>query len=346
MIVSRINNTQSVSKIGHIVRVDPRQPDKFIYVESNATNALGVVTEAKPYKSLCNIATIGETKVFVVDNVRKGDIIRTQKSTDNISTGACRVAKDADVPYLKVGTALSSGRGLVSVSLEWAHINTTSTGSFQPLDADLTRLADYRRIGGDTNYTQFDADGTVQFVGDATVWDDIRIVPNVFDVPGLTDPDIISYQPTGSGATFKVYAFAKGDEGFFTIQLPHSYKHGSNLKAHVHWTPGTRGIAENGNVVQWRLDYSFAPISGSFPASQTLDLSDACDGTNHKHQMTSEVVISGVGLTISSQMWGRIYRWNNVSDTWAGTGANLPIFIEIDIHYEMDTCGSRDSALK
>jgi len=45
-------------------------------------------------------------------------------------------------------------------------------------------------------------------------------------------------------------------------------------------------------------------------------------------------------------MWGRIYRWNDVSDTWVGTGANLPIFIEFDIHFEMDTVGSHTHTTK
>jgi hypothetical protein len=188
----------------------------------------------------------------------------------------------------------------------------------------------------------------MSFVGDATRWDDIRIIPNVFDVPGNTDPDIISYQPAGSGATFKVYAFAKGDMGFFTIQFPHSYKVGSTLKAHVHWTPGPRGVAESGNTVQWRLDYSIAPIGSNFPASTTISLADACDGVNHKHQMTAEVDIPGVGTGtgVSAQMWGKIYRWNDASDTWAGTGNNLPIFIEFDIHYEQDSVGSKTSSSK
>ena len=179
-----------------------------------------------------------------------------------------------------------------------------------------------------------------------TVWDDMRVVPNVFDVPGGTDPDVISYQPGGSGPTFKVYAFAKGDEGFFTIQLPHSYKEGTDLRAHVHWTPGPRGNEENGNTVQWRLDYSFSPINGNFPAASTAAMADACDGVDHRHQMTAQATISGAGLTMSSQMWGRVYRWNDASDTWVGTGNNLPIFIEFDMHYQIDTIGSRTYSTK
>jgi hypothetical protein len=45
-------------------------------------------------------------------------------------------------------------------------------------------------------------------------------------------------------------------------------------------------------------------------------------------------------------MWGRVYRLNDLSDTWAGVGANLPIFIEIDLHYEQNSIGSRSSNSK
>jgi hypothetical protein len=235
---------------------------------------------------------------------------------------------------------------------KWGYINPLNNwDGFIGLPTDLIHTGDNvifgtGRFGGASHYTEFESDGTLHMVGNATAWDDMRIIPNIFDVPGGTDPDVISYQPAGSGATFKVYAFAKGDEGFFTIQIRHGYKEGSTMKAHLHWTPGARGVAENGNVVQWRFDYSIAAIGQNFPASQTISLADACDGVNHKHQMTAEVDIPGTGIGISSQIWGRVYRWNDVSDTWAGIGANLPIFVEFDIHIELDTLGSREHSTK
>jgi hypothetical protein len=198
-------------------------------------------------------------------------------------------------------------------------------------------------LGGPVHHTTFEADGTMLMSGDATVWDDIRIIPSVWDVAGGTDPDIIDYLANGAGTAFKVYAFAKGDQGWFTLQLPHGYKAGTDLMAHVHWTPGPRGVAENTKVVQWRLEYSIVSIGGNFPSPSTIPIPGTCDGVNHKHLMTAQVAISGVGLGISSQMFGRIYRFNDVSDTWVGIGNNLPIFIELDFHIEMDTIGSRTS---
>jgi hypothetical protein len=116
------NNTQSLSKIGYLVTTDPRDPSAFVYLSNGATRATGVVIEVSAYRKPCRIATLGETaKVFVAGNVAKGDIIRTVKSNDRVSLGACTVAKAGDAPYLKVGEALSSGRGLISVILDFQY---------------------------------------------------------------------------------------------------------------------------------------------------------------------------------------------------------------------------------
>lgn len=344
-----INNTGSRSIIGRIVKTDTRLANAYTYTRLSDTLPLGVVANATPHKSPSRIATSGVAQVSVVGRVKRNDPIRLAKTGDiGVSQGQCVVAKTGDAPYLKVGTAQANGAGLVPVSLEWAWVSAGAEGD-ELLKVDQTTpqttlgtlTFPQAKFGTSANYTHFEADGTMVMYGDATVWDDIRIIPNVFDVPGGTDPDIIDYQPGGSGPTFKVYAFAKGDMGFFTIQLPHSYLPGSSLYAHVHWTPGTRGNEENGSVVQWRLDYSFAAIGQNFPIATTIPLPGTCSGIDHKHEMTAEVEIPGTGLGISSQMWGKIYRWNDASDTWAGTGNNLPIFVEFDIHFQLNSQGSR-----
>ena len=284
------NNTGRTSKVGALVKLNPKNPKGFISAEPGDIGIIGTVAEKVPNN---NSALIN-----LINTVSYDDII------------------DAST-------------------------------NFQPLNANLTRLATYGRIGGDVNYSQFDADGTLTFVGDATNWDDIRIVPTLFDVIGNTDPSIVDYQPGGSGSTFKMYAFAKGDEGFFTIQLPHSYKPESDLKAHVHWTPGSRGVAENTKVVQWRLDYTITSIGSNFGTAQTISIPGTCSGIDHKHEKTAGVTIAGTGLGISSQLIGKIYRWNDASDTWVGTtAAELPIFIEFDIHFEQNSVGSRQPTSK
>ena len=199
-----------------------------------------------------------------------------------------------------------------------------------------------------SHYTQFESDGTIEFVGNATVWDDLRVTPGAFDRPGVSDPALVSYTPTGAGTATYLYEFAKNDIANFTVQLPHKYKHGTDISVHVHWTPGPNGAGESGNYVGWKVDYSWANIDGNFVAMATADLSDVCDGTNDKHQMTPAASITGTGKTISSMLVCNIKRTDTgADDTWAGAGTgNLPLLLEIDFHFEIDTVGSRQIGTK
>jgi len=204
------------------------------------------------------------------------------------------------------------------------------------------------KVGTATNYSEFEADGTYKANGDATVWDDMRVVPGSFDRPGTSDPAIKAVQPGGSGITTYLYEFAKDNLASFTIQLPHSYKIGSDIYAHIHWTPGARGNEENGATVGWKIEYTWASINGVFGTMATLDLSDACNGTDWEHNMTPDIVMTGTDKGISSMLICNIKRTDTgTDDTWAGTtSGNLPLLLEIDFHFEVDTIGSRERASK
>lgn len=180
------------------------------------------------------------------------------------------------------------------------------------------------------------------------VWDDIRIVPGSFDRPGVSDPAMVAYAPNGGAISTYLWEFEKNDIASFSVQLPHSYKTGENIYVHVHWTPGTRGNEENGNKVGWKIDYTWANINAAFGSMDTLDLSDACDGTDHVHQMTPDVAITGTSKGISSMLLCNIKRTDTgTDDTWAGTTTgNLPLLMEIDFHFPIDTVGSRQISAK
>ena len=174
------------------------------------------------------------------------------------------------------------------------------------------------------------------------MWDDLRVVPGVLDRPGNNDPAIRTWQPGGGGTTFYVWGFAASKEGFFTCQLPHGYLEGSDIKMHTHWSPGADGVGENGHTVAWKLDYSWANTDAAFPVSATANMTDACSGTNHLHELSPEVTVSGTGKTVSSMLVCRFYR--DSGDSWVGSGN--PILLEFDIHIQMDAVGSRTSLAK
>lgn len=185
--------------------------------------------------------------------------------------------------------------------------------------------------------------GKIDFLTET--YDDLRIVPGAFSFPGVADPTLSTWQPTGAGATFRVYEFNNADEVAFTVQMPHKYKQGTDLLAHVHWTPRARGVAEDGHTVFWKLDYSIANQNANFGASATIDLTDTCTGVNEKHELSPEITISGAGLTVSHMIICRFYR--DVGDTWAtNTAGNRPVLLEMDFHYQLDTLGSQQSLTK
>jgi hypothetical protein len=112
------NNSGGFSKVGAVVMQDPKSKDAFVYATKGSTKVLGVVTESVHYRALCKIATQGEeTKVLVSGNIVSGNTLRLGNSTDNVSLGTCLIAKDTDAPYLKIGDARSSGRGIISCVL-------------------------------------------------------------------------------------------------------------------------------------------------------------------------------------------------------------------------------------
>lgn len=188
--------------------------------------------------------------------------------------------------------------------------------------------------------------GTDAIVYTDTLWDDLRIVPGAFQFVGTGDPTLVDWTPSGSGVTFKAYEFNNADRAFFMMQVPHNYKLGTDLKPHIHWTPGTRGNEENGNTVAWKMDYSIANIGAAFPTSGTVDLTDTCSGTDHLHEITPSGTITGTAITsVSTMLMCRIYR--DTGDTWAtNTTGNRPLLLEIDFHYEIDSPGSRQEVSK
>jgi hypothetical protein len=178
-------------------------------------------------------------------------------------------------------------------------------------------------------------------------WDDMRILPTAFDFAGNADPvAVATFQPGGSGTAFRLYEFAVNDEGFFTTQMPHGWKAGTNLWPHVHWSPGPRGNEEIGKTVAWALDYTIASIGGVFYTSRTIAMTGTCTGVDYHHEITSNAgSISMAGIGLSAMMLGRLYR--TTGDSWASTtSGQLPLLLELDFHYEVDSLGSDEERVK
>lgn len=188
------------------------------------------------------------------------------------------------------------------------------------------------------DYSVFEDDGTLRMEGDAKVWDDLRI-PGLSVAKGASAPDLISWLGAGGLMVNGFDGNATSEQVFFTCQLPHSYKQGSDIEPHVHWGP----VNANAGNVKWFLEYSWANIDGTFPAITTISIVDAASGTAWDHQVAPFSTITGTGKMISSMLVCRLYRNPGDGDDTYGSDAG---FLEFDFHFEKDTIGSRQEFIK
>jgi hypothetical protein len=239
-----------------------------------------------------------------------------------------------DGPGASTDEAIARFDGVTGTLLQDSSLFVNDSGDLYKAAADL----------------EIDCGANKTVVLSQVVYDDLRIFPGSFDRPGISDPTIVAYDVNGGGVSTYLWQFDVNNIASFVVQLPHSYKQGTDITVHIHWTPGPRGVAENGKFVGWKVDYSWANINANFPTMLTADLSDACDGTNHKHQMTPEATIDGhtVSKNISSVLLCNVKRTDTgADDTWVGTiSGERPMLLEIDFHFQIDTVGSRQVGTK
>jgi len=221
-----------------------------------------------------------------------------------------------------------------NTSLAWFGPNSVAdVGVIHETSSGKTFIGDY----GSGDYTLIEADGTIGFAGDATVWEDLR-VPGTSMHKSANDPDWVS---VNDAMTFYALGFDSSSEEqiFFTIQLPHSYKEGSDIYPHIHWVP----FSDSSGSVMWQLEYCWENISGTYDSATTISALGPTNEIEHQHIITSLPSIDGTGKTISSILMCRLFRdGGETDDTYPHDGCLL----EFDIHFEKDTLGSRQELVK
>lgn len=139
--------------------------------------------------------------------------------------------------------------------------------------------------------------------------------------------------PTFTAVVGGVYAlrFATGDEVHGSIQLPHSVT-GTELRMHVHFTFAAATTAAQ--TVIWGLEYSIAPINGTFPATGTQTGTYILDGTeNLKHCVQGIFAVPLPASPVSAIILFRAYRAG-------GTSAVPPFLLSVDGHFQQGNYGT------
>jgi len=207
-------------------------------------------------------------------------------------------------------------------------VNTNSpSASFQVIG--------HSRFGSDTDYSEFEDDGTLSMVGDAKVWDDQQVELGAVG-RGASYPIEIPYK--GS----QLLSFRTGQENqiFFRAQLRHTYALGTDLNFHLHVTLPDN----NTGTVIWEMTYSwvtlFSVIPDPTPITKTVTV-EANSANKHMMHVISDT-IPGAGIDkVSSILLCSLTR-KGTTDTYA----NDVYLMALDFHIEIDSVGSREMIVK
>jgi hypothetical protein len=186
-----------------------------------------------------------------------------------------------------------------------------------------------------------ESDGTLRMDGAATVFDDLT-------VPGLSTKTTVATAPSETIylTNTLLYNFinAGGEYVYFTVQMPHTWKVGSNIYPHVHYVCPTTAA---GKEIVWKLTYTWANVNETIGATTTIATSGTVDAdgniTADKHEISlfDPAGINATGKTLSSVLICRLER--DATDSYTGDDALL---MQVDFHYEKDTEGSRTEFTK
>lgn len=162
------------------------------------------------------------------------------------------------------------------------------------------------------------------------VWDDLR-----FGVSALKVSPVSNKPDFDSANVCFLFDKAATEMVMGVAQLPHSYKNGTSIKPHIHWSPAT----DDSGYTAWRLEYKIADINGDFQSSWSADtIVVESDSSDVKHQIDGFDAISMTSYTgVSPIVLWRVSRLGGLgTDTYDDDAR----FYEFDIHYQKDRMGS------
>jgi len=210
-----------------------------------------------------------------------------------------------------------------------------------------TLIAVGLKYGGNaTDYSFFEADGTLVFNGAATIWNDWNLSRDFTPTAGAGVP----VRNVLVGNIVKDQFEVNDALQYMSTELLHDWKEGSDMQVHVHWATGGLNDATVRGV-KWEIEYTVCnPLESGvaptvFPATltQSIEASIAAAEPDRTHRITTIFTIPGATLKIGGQLLMRLKRIASVTNP--APAAN-PFVISFGVHYEADTIGSRSVTTK
>ncbi|KKN75935.1 hypothetical protein LCGC14_0376430, partial [marine sediment metagenome] len=222
--------------------------------------------------------------------------------------------------------------------------NAKFKGNIEQVAATGTNLFNAEsRFGDSSNFSKFETDGTLEFNGTATVFEDIVISLDSAKVPAAN-------APTWSGFIGNLNAYTYGVNDFqeFTSEISHSYKEASTILFHLHGA--TNGQEGSDKTIKFEIEYELVDnqTSGAFgdvytgttPINAEITIPS---GTTDKTSWVIDVGTDATGNFLQgASIKGRIRR---IASSGAEPASD-PFVIQVGIHVEQDTIGSRTELTK
>jgi hypothetical protein len=265
--------------------------------------------------------------------------------------------------FVVSGTAGSNGRGkLVITSTETGltsgRIPYATTGGFLTNSANLTYdgsvLGVTGSVSASTNVltpiiktdTSTPTDLTITTGAAKTlvlgtgVYNDEN-VGALFLRTGGTAPGLVQWKDNdGDDTGIYTIAFADGEQGSGSIEIPHDYKEGTDLTFHIHY--GLNDAPTGTDKIRFDLIYNVQRDGTTFVDAITIDSTDVSVDTQYKTGRIDFTAITGTTFKIGDQFNFTVKRTTAVGDAYAGE-----VLVQtIGFHYQADTMGSRQIETK
>lgn len=232
----------------------------------------------------------------------------------------------------------------ISVYGNWSNV-TQSKKVYQK--KNLIDLED-TLISNPVQYDKLIFDGTKWVNKPGLLWDDVTVPVTSTTASGSKKPTFDRVIGDGSGPGSQgvfTYWFSASQEQelYFTLQLPHTYAEGTNVRPHFHFVLNTTTAS---GTIKFGLEYSWSNVDETFPNTTFVyGTYNVTQNQQYKHLVQgftdSITEINGTGKKISSMICGRVFR-----DVTNDTFADVVGLLEIDFHILNNTDGSEQEYIK
>ena len=173
-----------------------------------------------------------------------------------------------------------------------------------------------------------------QAINGQDVWDDLTFPAEGINPAGA--PNAASFDTATYPGTL-LFSGTVNNHVAGTSQMPHSWREGSTIKPHIHWTKTTADAG--GNAVTWEFRWVAADPGDALGAMSsyiagTLAVGDLT--TSEKHNITTFGDMDMTGFAASAIIVWELRRVGS-SDAY-NSNARL---LALDFHYQRNTDGSR-----